>query len=400
MHDTTTTHARGIRWRIHAVALLAFAMLAAAAPPPPAARAAAPAPAASAAGAANHVRVVVTGEPGAGRAAAAAVEANGGRVLRRLPIVDGVVARVPAGAIGEIRRAAGVGAVSADRRFQLHEAGASASEGVTLEQVREAAGVAGAGTGAGVDVALVDSGITPVPGLDARDKVVNGPDFSTDAGDDALRHLDAFGHGTHLAGIIAGDGAGLAGVAPDSRLVNVKVADRDGDTSLSRLLAGIDWVVRNRSRDGLEIRVVNLAFGAETDGTYRDDPIAFAVEQAWRHGIVVVAAAGNGGAASTALDSPAVDPYVLAVGAQDMLGTATREDDVVADFSSRGSAERSPDVLAPGVAVISAGGPPRRPVPERARGRERLPRQWHVAVGGRRIRRGGGAARAPSGARS
>jgi serine protease AprX len=116
---------------------------------------------------------------------------------------------------------------------------------------------------------------------------------------------------------------------------------------------GIDWVVRNRSRDDLDIRVLNLAFGVETDGTYRDDPMAFAVEQAWRRGIVVVAAAGNGGGSSAALDSPAVDPYVVAVGGQDMLGTVGSDDDRVADFSSRGSRERSPDVIAPAVGIIS-----------------------------------------------
>lgn len=117
--------------------------------------------------------------------------------------------------------------------------------------------------------------------------------------------------------------------------VVVKIADRAGATSLSRLLAAIDWVVRNRSRGDLNIRVLNLAIGAEALGSYTDDPVAFAVERAWQHGIVVVVAAGNGGHDSAALDSPAFDPYVVAVGAQDMLGTVTREDDVVADFSSR-----------------------------------------------------------------
>jgi serine protease AprX len=345
MHHRTGEIARlrvgaAVRRRLCAAALAAFAALAAGVP--------------AAEAAPRGVRVIVTGEPGT-RAAQAAVERAGGRVVRRVAIVDGVIARIPARELDGVRAARGVRAVVADRPFRLHEASAAgAPAGVSLAQVREAMGAdADAGDGAGIDVALVDSGITPVPGLAGAGKVVNGPDLSTEAGDPGLSHLDAFGHGTHLAGIIAADGPGVGGVAPASRLVNVKVADHDGDTSLSRLLAGIDWVVRNRSRGDLNIRVLNLAFGAESLGGYRDDPLAFAVEQAWRHGIVVIAAAGNGGHATAALDSPAVDPYVVAVGAQDMLGSVSPDDDVVADFSSRGSAERSPDVLAPGVGIVS-----------------------------------------------
>ena len=203
-------------------------------------------------------------------------------------------------------------------------------------------------------MALVDSGITPVPGLDDPEKVVSGPDLSADAGDESFRHLDAFGHGTHLAGLIAADGAGYTGVAPASRLINVKVADRDGATSLSRLLVAIDWVVRNRSRDGMNIRVLNLAFGARDRRqlSRRPDGVRGRAGVAPRH-----RRRRRGRQrrqlTSTALDSPAVDPYVIAVGGQDMLGTVDSGDDVVADFSSRGTAERSPDVLAPAVGLIS-----------------------------------------------
>jgi serine protease AprX len=185
--------------------------------------------------------------------------------------------------------------------------------------------------------------------------VVDGPDFSADRGVAAQEHLDAFGHGTHMAGIIAAQDAPahVAGIAPGARIVNVRVADHAGATSLSRLLAGIDWVVRNRDRGGLDIRVMNLAFGAPAAGSYRTDPLAYAVEQAWSRGIVVVTAAGNGGAEAGGLDSPASDPYVLAVGAQDTVGTETTADDVLADFSSLGTAARTADVIAPGVGIVS-----------------------------------------------
>ena len=176
--------------------------------------------------------------------------------------------------------------------------------------------------------------------------MVNGPDFSDDARVDELRHLDAFGHGTHLAGIIAA-------VAPQARVVNVKVADHEGNTSLGNLLAGIDWATRRGDRRGLDVRVLNLAFGAEADGSYRNDPLAYAVEQAWDEGLVVITSAGNGGNDSDSLDSPAYDPYVVAVGAEDSGATATLADDGMAPFSSRGSDTRGPDVVAPGVAVLS-----------------------------------------------
>jgi hypothetical protein len=136
-------------------------------------------------------------------------------------------------------------------------------------------------------------------------------------------------------------------------VVSVKVADRDGSTTLGRILAGIDWTVRRGDRDGMNIRVLNLAFGAEPERSYRNDPLAFAVERAWDSGLAVVTSAGNGGDASESLDSPAYDPYVIAVGAEDSGGTTTLADDRMAPFSSRGSETRSPDVAAPGVAIVS-----------------------------------------------
>ena len=110
---------------------------------------------------------------------------------------------------------------------------------------------------------------------------------------------------------------------------------------------------RRGDRRGLDVRVLNLAFGAEADGSYRNDPLAYAVEQAWDEGLVVITSAGNGGNDSDGLDSPAYDPYVVAVGAEDSGATATLADDGMAPFSSRGSDTRGPDVVAPGVAVLS-----------------------------------------------
>jgi len=210
--------------------------------------------------------------------------------------------------------------------------------------------------GRGVGVALIDTGVVPVQGLSGTGKVVNGPDLSFESQADELRYLDGYGHGTHMAGIIAGndDGTGsFKGVAPGARLLNVRVGTHDGAVDVSQVVAAIDWVVAHRNDNGMNIRVINLSYG--TDGTQdrRVDPLSFAVENAWRKGIVVVTGAGNEGTSRASLVNPAVNPYVIAVGAADIRNTAGVSDDVVAPFSSRVSDGRTVDVVAPGVSITS-----------------------------------------------
>lgn len=220
--------------------------------------------------------------------------------------------------------------------------------------IRASAGAHGGLTGAGVDVALIDSGVLGVAALDGPGKLVRGPDFSEDAHDRDLRGLDAFGHGSHMAGVIAGDDAetGYRGIAPGARLVSVKVAGAHGVTSLVRVLMALDWVRRNRDADGLRIRVLNLSFGVDARRSYVREPLAYAAEQLWNRGIVVVAAAGNKADGTGSLDLPAADPFLIAVGATDMQHSDDAADDTVADFSSR-DAVRPPDVVAPGTGVVS-----------------------------------------------
>ena len=219
-------------------------------------------------------------------------------------------------------------------------------------------------TGKDVTVALIDTGVAPVPGLtDKDDKVVNGPDLSFDGQWPATRYVDAFGHGTHLAGIIAGRDekwdrkkpqAGLfAGVAPDARLLNVKVGSADGGADVSQVIAALDWVVQHRREGGMNVRVVCLAYGTASPQPWQVDPLAHAVESAWRAGLVVVTAAGNDGLEAPSLLMPALDPHVLAVGAVDPVGTLSTADDVVAAFTNGGSSVRRPDVVAPGRSVVS-----------------------------------------------
>ena len=208
-------------------------------------------------------------------------------------------------------------------------------------------------TGAGVGVALIDTGVVSVPGLPA-DRILNGPDLSLDSPTTAARYLDTYGHGTHLAGIIAGSGPGFQGVAPGVTLTSVKVGAFDGAVDVSQVIAALDWVVEHRNDNPAHpIRVVNLSYGTDGNQSYLTDPLTHAVENAWRAGIVVVAAAGNGGTATPRLTNPAYDPYVLAVGATDPNGTVGTNDDLLADFSSRGDATRGVDLVAPGRSIVS-----------------------------------------------
>ena len=219
-------------------------------------------------------------------------------------------------------------------------------------------------TGKDVTVAVIDTGVAPVPGLDLAGKVVNGPDLSFDGQADGTRYLDGAGHGTHMAAIIGGrdgdvrdgnehDWTKFVGVAPDARILNVKVGASDGGVDVSQVMAAVDWVVQHRNDNGMNVRVINLSYGTGSLQPYELDPLAHAVENAWRHGIVVVVAAGNDGLASSSLTMPAVDPYVLAVGAVDHQGTPDPADDVVAEFTNGGNDVRRPDLLAPGKSVVS-----------------------------------------------
>ncbi len=217
-------------------------------------------------------------------------------------------------------------------------------------------------TGAGVGVALIDTGVTDVPGLHTGN-VVDGPDLSFDSQDPELAHRDSYGHGTHLASIIAGrdqvgtpasytDPGRFNGIAPDATLVDVKVGASDGAVDVTQVIAAIDWVVEHRNDNGMNIRVINLSYGTDSTQDTKVDPLAYAVEQAWKAGIVVVVAGGNDGSDNLNLANPARDPYVLAVGAADTQGTVDAVDDTVPSWGTRGTNQRHVDVVAPGVSVL------------------------------------------------
>ena len=315
--------------------------------------------------------VIVREAAGARAAAAAAVRSLGGHVGRDLPIINGFVAMLPSGALGRLGSVPGVLSVTPDDAvtfssqvdgFDPTKSPGSWCKWATNTHLKDMwqAGY----TGKGIDVALIDSGIAPVSGIDT--KVINGPDLSFDSQASNLRYVDAYGHGTHMAGLIAGRDSSIPptkedemactafeGAAPGARIVNVKVAASDGATDVSPVIAAIDWVVQHRSDNGMNIRVLNLSFGTDSTQSYLVDPLAYAAEVAWRRGIVVVVAAGNTGFGSSTVNDPAIDPYVIAVGADDTKGTDGTDDDVIPSFQTRGDSTRHPDIVAPGQSIVS-----------------------------------------------
>ena len=314
--------------------------------------------------------VIVRRLPGSGVSAEQAVQSLGGRVQHRLDIIGGFSALVPADKLVALRHSGGVGAVSPNGRVKLmssvYDGADPASTMDKMTAVTHADTMWAAGyTGKGVGVALIDSGVAPVNGLATAGKIVDGPDLSLESQSPDLRSLDTFGHGTHMAGIIAGKDAAVTtvnatvaktnfvGMAPDAKIISVKVADQAGATDISQILAAIDWVVQHRNDPGLNIKVLNLSFGTDGVQAYTIDPLAYAAEVAWRAGITVVVSAGNTGFGSAKLNNPAYDPFVIAVGSADIKGTIDNDDDTASTFSSAGDRNRQPDFMAPGQAVAS-----------------------------------------------
>ncbi|MBI2952746.1 MAG: S8 family peptidase [Chloroflexi bacterium] len=204
--------------------------------------------------------------------------------------------------------------------------------------------------GSGVTVAVIDSGVEPLPhGVDPNRLVA-----SIDLVKGSRKLDDPGGHGTHVAGIIAGQGDDWSGIAPEANIVSVRVVNDKGIARMSTVIKGIQWVVQNRKTYGIDI--VNISLGAPATGSYKNDPLAAAVEIAWHAGLVVVVSAGNQGPAAGTVSTPGYDPYVVTVGAVDMNATEKRGDDVISWFSSRGPTNdglAKPDVVAPGRKMVS-----------------------------------------------
>jgi subtilisin family serine protease len=220
--------------------------------------------------------------------------------------------------------------------------------------------------GQGVTVAVVDSGVSdhmdlhqnatsPSEALNSNSRVIQNLVFGN-----LTSPSDEYVHGSHVAGIIGGNGVAsngkYKGIAPGVNLINIRVSNNQGLTYTSDLLAGLQWIFTNK--DVYNIRVVNLSINSTMPESYLQSPLDAAVEILWFNGIVVVVAAGNNGTADgpSTVYPPANDPFVITVGAQEDLGTVSMSDDSVAAFSAYSTTAdgfAKPDLIAPGRNLIS-----------------------------------------------
>ncbi len=302
------------------------------------------------------------------------VRANQGSVRNVLGIIHAVAAEVPSDRIDALATAHGVtwvsldaGIASADKGSDdgtsddgktknkpIGEGGPAAPQSVFPQEIHADKVWKDGGLGQGVGVAVVDTGIT------------SSKDFNGTRGTRIVAQVsrdgstgDGYGHGSHVAGLIGGNGlnSGLRylGVAPLVNLVDVKVGADDGSASVSDVITGLQFVLDNQSQ--YNIRVVNLSLRSDTAQSYLTDPLDAAVELLAFRGILVVVAAGNTGTVADAVSyAPGNDPFVLSVGAVDDIGTPDFKDDTVPAWSSRGTTQdgfAKPEVSVPGRHLIS-----------------------------------------------
>jgi serine protease AprX len=337
-----------------------------------------PASAGATASSARAGEVIVQFERGtAASERRAAVRAVGGVMVRDLHVIRALGARLPADGARRLARLPGVRAVTPNAAMRPAVAGTGTRWGGWNPTALSTAYVHSTraemawtdrrapATGGGVAVAVIDTGVAG-----------ELPDFRTSADDptsrviasvvtnpDATTATDRYGHGTHVAGLVAGNGRALdasdplfnryIGTAPEANLVSIKVSDDHGNAYVADVIAALQFVVDHGAAYG--IRVVNLSLGSSLALPYRIDPLNAAVEAAWAHGVVVVVAAGNRGADPDAVAyAPANDPYVITVGAVDDQGTKDTDDDRLTPWSSRGVTQdgfAKPDLVAPGAHI-------------------------------------------------
>jgi serine protease AprX len=287
----------------------------------------------------------------------------GGAVLGQLPIVNGLVASLDHNGILSLSNQSNVVYISKDRPLTPFFDNAAPA-------VNAQAAWSSNYTGAGVGVALIDSGVNNHPDLVTTgflpfSRIVYNKSFVP--GDSSA--ADAYGHGTHIAGLIAGNGLSstgpifsqnFKGIAPGAHIVNLRVLDANGSATDSTVIAAINQAINLKSQ--YNIRVINLSLGRGVFESYKLDPLCQAVEKAWKNGIVVVVAAGNNGrfqptSGYGTVTSPGNDPYVLTVGSMKPMGTPQRTDDLIASYSSKGPTVLDhivkPDLVAPGNLLVS-----------------------------------------------
>jgi serine protease AprX len=308
------------------------------------------------------------------------VHSLGGADKKRFKRIPGAAFTIPAGALQELAKDPNVAYISLDRKVRSH---------LDLSAAAINAAVAWSSNfaGAGIGVAVIDSGIdSQVQDLGnsygqtdpAHSRVVHAENFLVPATNpDGSRNNahyqtnDGYGHGTHVAGIIAGNGflsSGITatttykGIAPAANLIDFQVLDANGEGQDSTVIAAIEEAINLKSK--YNIRVINLSLGRPVYESFAQDPLCQAAEQAWKAGIVVVVAAGNDGrdnsvdsAGYGTINAPGNDPYVLTVGAMNAKFTSFAGDDVITTYTSKGPTMVDhivkPDLVAPGNHISS-----------------------------------------------
>jgi serine protease AprX len=289
--------------------------------------------------------------------------------VEHLDIINGAILELPDGLLKKLSDHKDVFSVHDNRPTAAHNYRTSVTVGATT--VRDFMGF----TGKGIGVAVIDSGITAW-----HDDLTNRTNKNFPYGNQRVAKFVDFvngqtlpyddnGHGTHVAGTILGNGydsyGQKSGIAPDASLISLKVLDANGEGTIGNIIAALNWVAANART--YNIRVVNMSVGAFIHESYWTDPLTLAAKVVTDQGITVVTAAGNLGKNSAGqeqfggITAPGNAPWVLTVGASSTMGTLTRLDDTMADFSSRGPTfidfQAKPDLVAPGVGTISLAAP-------------------------------------------
>ncbi len=287
--------------------------------------------------------------------------ARGAMVKTRLHTIKAAAFRLPVSALAKLEKDPDIAYVSPDRAVSLKNSYESFASAVEADVAQQQYGLDGTGIG----VAVIDSGVADHVDFHnaTGTRVVHSESFV--AGNTST--VDAYGHGTHVSGIIGGNGTAsgsgsgyaqpIVGMAPNVNIINLRVLDQNGAGTDSQVIAAIQRAIALKTQ--YNIRVINLSLGRPVFESYTVDPLDQAVEQAWAAGIVVVVAAGNDGRDNSmgtrgfaTIGSPGNDPAVITVAATRTMGTATRNDDAIASYSSKGPTLLDhivkPDIVAPG----------------------------------------------------